>query len=68
MASINPIQLEKFLKGLNYPVSKAELIKYAEQHGADENARAVLQKLPEKTYEGPTGVSVAVSQIDDADK
>ncbi len=64
MAKVNPIQLEKFLKGLDYPISKADLVKYAEQHGTDDNARAALQQLPDRTYDGPTGVSKAIGQID----
>lgn len=64
MAKISPVELEKYLKGLAYPVNTAELVKYAEEHGADENARAVLEQLPDRTFEGPTGVSVAISQVD----
>ncbi len=68
MPKINPIQLEKFLKGVNYPISKDDLVKYAKQHGADENASAMLEKLPERTYDGPTGVSKAVGEIDRDEK
>lgn len=64
MAKISPVELEKYLKGLAYPVNTAELIKYAEEHGADENARRVLEQLPDRIFEGPTGVSVAISQLD----
>lgn len=64
MANPNPIQVEKFLKGLDYPVKKADLVKYAEQHGADENARNVLSRIPDREYEGPAGVSKAIGQID----
>lgn len=67
MAKITPVELEKYLKGLAYPVNTAELIKYAEEHGADENARRVLDQLPDRIFEGPTGVSVAISQLDQED-
>ncbi|MCX7597129.1 MAG: DUF2795 domain-containing protein [Fischerella sp.] len=63
MAKINPIQLQKHLKGIDYPASKQELIQHAQQQGADENAIAVLQKLPEQEYKNPTDVSEAVSSI-----
>jgi len=63
MTKISPVELEQYLKGLAYPVNTAELIKYAEEHGADENARAALEQLPDRTFEGPTGVSVAISQL-----
>jgi hypothetical protein len=64
MAKVNPIQVEKFLKGLDYPVSKPDLIKYAQQHGADANAMSVLQQLPNRTFESPAGVSKAIGEID----
>lgn len=64
MAKVSPIQVEKFLKGLDYPVSKKDLIKYAQQHGADQNVLAVLSRLPDQTYDGPVGVSKAIGEID----
>ncbi|MBV9020241.1 MAG: DUF2795 domain-containing protein [Ktedonobacteraceae bacterium] len=64
MAKINPIQIEKFLKGVDYPASKQELIKHAKKHGADQNACDALEQLPDQTYDGPIGVSKAIGQID----
>ncbi|MBD2430690.1 MULTISPECIES: DUF2795 domain-containing protein [Fischerella] len=64
MAKINPIQLQKHLKGMDYPASKEELIQHAQQNGADENAISVLQQLPEQEYQTPTDVSEAVSAIE----
>ncbi len=64
MAKVNPIQLEKHLKGLDYPAKKADIIRYAEQHGADETVKSALQQIPDQTYEGPTGISKAIGQID----
>ncbi|NWF58430.1 MAG: DUF2795 domain-containing protein [Fischerella sp.] len=63
MAKINPIQLQKHLKGVDYPASKQELIQRAQQQGADENAISVLQQLPDQEYKTPTDVSEAVSSI-----
>jgi Protein of unknown function (DUF2795) len=64
MAKINPIQLQKHLKGVDYPASKEELIKHAQQQGADENAMSVLQQLPEQDYQTPTDVSQAVGSME----
>jgi Protein of unknown function (DUF2795) len=64
MAKVNPVQIEKFLKGIDYPASKADLIKYAEQHGADENVLATLERLPNQTFNGPVGVSKAIGELD----
>ncbi|MBT1001519.1 DUF2795 domain-containing protein [Paenarthrobacter sp. DKR-5] len=57
----NPIQLQKFLGGIDYPAGKDELVKKAEESGADENVLNALRNLPDKKFEGPTGVSEAVA-------
>ncbi|GAB1540395.1 DUF2795 domain-containing protein [Scytonema sp. NUACC21] len=63
MAKLNPIQLQKHLKGVDYPVKKEQLIKHAQQNGADDNAISVLQQIPDKDYQAPTDVSEAVGDI-----
>ena len=64
MMKISPAQVEKFLKGMDYPVSKTDLIKHAQQQGADENIRAALQRLPDQTFHSPVDVSKAVGELD----
>lgn len=64
MAKINPVQVEKLLKGLDYPASKKDIVKYAEQHGADENVREALQQLPGQTFDSPIDVSKAIGAMD----
>lgn len=64
MAKVNPIQLQKHLKGVDYPASKEQLVQHAQKQGADENAISVLQQIPDQEYETPTDVSAAVSDIE----
>lgn len=64
MASVNPIQLEKYLKGVDYPASKNDLIKQAQQNGADQRVLERLKQLPDRSYEGPAGISKAIGNID----
>lgn len=61
MAKVNPIQLQKHLKGVDYPVSKQDLIAHAKKQGADEKAISALEQMPDKQYETPTNVSKAIS-------
>ncbi|KYC39927.1 hypothetical protein WA1_28600 [Scytonema hofmannii PCC 7110] len=63
MAKLNPIQVQKHLKGVDYPANREELIKRAQQNGADENAISVLQQIPDREYQAPTEVSEAVGDI-----
>ena len=64
MAHTNPIQIEKFLKGADYPASKADLLKRAQQNGADDQVRATLEQLPDQQFDSPADVSKAVGAID----
>lgn len=64
MAKANPVQVQKYLGGINYPVNKADLTRYAEAHGADDNVRAVLQELPNQTFNSPKDVSEAIGKVE----
>lgn len=64
MAKVNPIQLQKHLKGVDYPASKEDLTKHAQQQGADEDALSTLEKLPDEQYETPADVSKAVGELE----
>jgi hypothetical protein len=64
MAKVNPIELQKHLKGVDYPASKEELIEHAQQQGADEKIREILEQLPDEEYETPAEVSKAVGNIE----
>ncbi|GBG12603.1 mRNA 3'-end processing factor [Novimethylophilus kurashikiensis] len=57
MAHANPIQIQKYLKGVDYPAHKADLIKNAKKMGADDNVCASLEQLPDKEFQTPADVS-----------
>lgn len=62
MQHVNPIQIQKFLKGVDYPASKEVLIENARKMGADENVCASLEQLPDQDYDAPVDVSEALSK------
>lgn len=62
MSHINPIQLQKFLKGVNYPATKDTLIQNAKKMGADENVCNSLEQLPDEEFKAPVDVSQALSK------
>lgn len=63
MSKINPIQLQKFLKGVDYPAQKKDLIKHAEKQGADKNVLSTLEKISDGEYTTPAEVSQAVGEV-----
>jgi hypothetical protein len=64
MAKVNPIQLQKALKGVNYPAGKKELLEAAKRNGGDENIADTLSQLPERKYEKPSDVSKALGDME----
>lgn len=64
MSKVNPIQLQKYLKGMDYPANKQDLIDRAKQEGADENILSTLERLDDDEFETPADVSKAVGNID----
>jgi hypothetical protein len=63
MARVNPVQLQKNLNEIDYPVSKKDLIKHAEATGTDEGVLRALKQLPSKQYETPADVSNAIGDL-----
>lgn len=59
---VNPIQMQKFLKGVDYPAGRDALVKHAEDSGADEPVLAGLRDMPDREYDGPNAVSQEFSK------
>jgi hypothetical protein len=55
---VSPIDIQKALKGIDYPASKEQILEHAK--GSDAEVLDALQKLDDREYEGPSGVSAAV--------
>ncbi|MBD2166219.1 DUF2795 domain-containing protein [Calothrix membranacea FACHB-236] len=65
MAKANPISVQKFLKGIDYPETTKELIEHAQEQGADEDVLSMLEELPEdEEFESPTDVSEALGELE----
>ena len=63
MVTMSPAQIQKYLGGVDYPATKQDLLKHAQQEGADEAVLSMLQQLPEQTYQRPADVSEALGKI-----
>lgn len=59
----NPIQIQKFLSGIQYPTDKQTLLDTAEKNGADDEITKTLKRLPDKRYEKPTAVTKAIGDL-----
>jgi hypothetical protein len=63
MPHVNPIQLQKYLKGVDYPASREALLANAKKMGADENVFSSLKQLPDEDFETPADVSEAIGKL-----
>ncbi len=61
---VNPIQLQKFLKDMDYPARKKDLIEHARRRGADADVLSTLERIPDQEYDGPTGIAREVGKIE----
>jgi hypothetical protein len=57
----NPIDLQKALAGIDYPATKDDILRTARENGADDAVLSALENIEDRSYDGPTGVSEAVS-------
>jgi hypothetical protein len=55
------VRVQKFLGGIKYPATKRQLIDYARDNQADDDALATLRDIPEREYSGPDEVSQAAA-------
>ena len=55
---VSPIEIQKALKGMDYPATKEQILEHAK--GGDKEVLDALQKIDDREYEGPSGVSAAV--------
>lgn len=55
-----PIEIQKYLSGIDYPAGKEQLLSTAEDGGAPEDILNALQAVPDREYSGPSAVSEAL--------
>ena len=55
---VSPIDIQKALKGMDYPATKEQILEHAK--GGDKEGIDALEKIDDREYEGPSGVSAAV--------
>ena len=58
----NPIQVQKFLSGVDYPAGKDDIVQAAQDNGADDNVLDALRNLPDQDFDAPTDVSEAIGR------
>jgi hypothetical protein len=55
--------MNQVLNALPYPISKANLVQLAQQHGANDQVVSMLERLPDKTYNSPQEIQGALGNL-----
>lgn len=62
MSQPNPIKMQKYLSGVDYPCGRDDLVAHARDQGADDEVLDHLRNIPDRTYDGPNAVSAEFSR------
>lgn len=60
--NVNPIQIQKFLKGADYPMTKDDLVALARKNDAPTDVVEQLQGMEKDSFDGPNAVTQAMKQ------
>ncbi len=60
--AFNPIEAQKYLKGVDYPSTKQQLIDQARSNGAPEEMIRDLESAGQDEFDGPSAVQQAFSK------
>lgn len=60
--AFNPIEAQKYLKGMSYPASKQDVIDHAQSNGAPQEMIDDLQSEGQDRFENPGEVQKAFSK------
>ncbi len=53
-------EVQKALKGADYPASRDDLVELAKSNGADDDVVGALQNMSKDSFDGPSAVMEAV--------
>ncbi|MDZ5143090.1 DUF2795 domain-containing protein [Microbacterium testaceum] len=56
-----PIELQKYLGGVDYPATKDDLVRIARGNGAPDDLVSALEGADADSFDGPTAVSRALA-------
>ncbi|MFC0005959.1 DUF2795 domain-containing protein [Micromonospora siamensis] len=61
--SVTGVQLQEYLAGLDYPVSREDLVRWAQENGASTALLQVLMALPAEQFDDPAELSHALAAL-----
>ncbi|MEU5670623.1 DUF2795 domain-containing protein [Micromonospora sp. NPDC047753] len=59
--TVTGVQLQEYLAGLDYPVSREDLIRWGQENGASTAMLQMLQALPPEQFTNPDELNAALT-------
>ena len=63
-AFTSPAQVEKYLKGIDFPATLEDMIEHARENGAPEDVISLLEQMPDREYDSAADVAKGVGEIE----
>jgi hypothetical protein len=57
------MQLQESLAGLDYPVSKEDLVRWAQENGVGTDTLQLLRSLPVEQFQSPAEIGDAIIEL-----
>ncbi|MET7877338.1 DUF2795 domain-containing protein [Micromonospora profundi] len=61
--TVTGVQLQEYLAGLDYPVSREDLFRWAQENGASTALLQMVQALPAEQFESPDELAAALTTL-----
>ena len=61
--NLDPEMINRILTMIPYPIGKAQLVQFAQEHNVNLQIMMVLQMLPDKTYNSPQEVKAQLGSF-----
>ncbi|KAB1911357.1 MULTISPECIES: DUF2795 domain-containing protein [unclassified Micromonospora] len=61
--TVTGVQLQEFLAGLDYPVSRADLVRWGQENGASTEMLQMLRALPAEEFDTPAELGEALNTL-----
>ncbi|SCL39458.1 Protein of unknown function [Micromonospora rhizosphaerae] len=61
--TITGVELQEYLAGLDYPVSREDLVRWGQENGVSTDVLQMLKALPAEEFHSPAELSEALSSL-----
>ncbi|MEV0153208.1 DUF2795 domain-containing protein [Micromonospora sp. NPDC050686] len=61
--TVSGVQLQEYLAGLDYPVSREDLLRWAQENGASTELLQVLMALPVEQFDDPAELNRTLATL-----